>query len=60
MDDLFRCIRPLSDDVVTSIGKGLDDFQLVVEWVVGAKTHILVGVSLFPVNLNVHPPVILL
>ena len=56
MDELCNCICLLCDDVVI---EGLDDSQLMVEWVVEVKTQLLVGVGIVPVSLNFHPHIVL-
>ena len=55
MGDLCCHVSILHDDVVTSIIKGADDSQLVVEWVVGTEAEVLVGVGRFPVS-HLPPP----
>ena len=60
MGDLCCHVSLLGDDVVTSIIKGADDSQLVVEWVVGAEAQVLVGVGHFSVHLDLHPHIILM
>ena len=57
MDDLCCNISLLNDDVVTLIVEDLDDFQFVVQQVVGVKTQELVSVSHFPIYLDFHPTV---
>ena len=49
MDDFCCYISLLHDNVITSIIEDPDDSQLVVQWVVRVKTHVLVGVCNFPV-----------
>ena len=39
MGDLSCSISLLSDDVVATMIEGVDDSQLVVEWLVGAETQ---------------------
>ena len=57
---LFCCIHFLSENVVTMVIQGVDDTQLVVEWVVGAEIQVLVGVSGLSVYLHFHLPIFLL
>ena len=58
MDDLSHLVT-LCDNVVAPIIEGVDDFQFVVEQVVGAKTQVLVSMGRFSVHQDFHPSIIL-
>ena len=54
MDDLYCRVSLLCD--ITLIVEGPDDSQLVVEWAVGVKTQVLVGVDAFLYTWTFIPP----